>query len=348
MSSTLPDNRQPRKKSGKLGTMSTTTPNDLVESDQPVEEEAHLPMATPGLGHQLTMLAAVIFPLIGVVLAMVMLSRVGWFQWYHVAMVVVGWLMTGLGITVGFHRLLTHKSFETYPWMRAMWMGLGAVSIEGSPMIWCAVHRRHHQVSDKEGDPHSPNLHGSGIFNALHGAWHGHTGWLLTSHWPSIDLERYVPDLMQERFLCWINRYYYLFVLASLLIPAAIGGLIEGTLFGAFLGLLWGGLVRIFVTHHITWSVNSICHLFGKQPYKSNDQSRNNVIVGFLAMGEGWHNNHHAFPTSARHGLLPGQFDLSWTVIFLMSKIGLAWNIKLPSERQMESRAIEASRSGIR
>ncbi len=310
-------------------------------SPEAVPQESHLPIGTPGVAHKVIMWSAVVFPFLGVVLAMTMLFQVGWLSGYHIAMVIVGWLLTGLGITVGFHRLLTHKSFETHGWMRAIWMGLGALSIEGSPLIWCAVHRRHHQVSDKEGDPHSPNLHGKGIFNSLHGAWHSHSGWLMTSHWPSIDLERYVPDLMQESYLRWINRYYYLFVLASLAIPAAIGGWIEGTLFGAFLGLLWGGLVRIFVTHHITWSVNSICHIFGKQHFRSNDQSTNNALFGVLSLGEGWHNNHHAFPTSARHGLLRGQFDLSWIVISLMKKCGLAWNVKLPTDKQMEARRLK-------
>jgi stearoyl-CoA desaturase (delta-9 desaturase) len=219
-------------------------------------------------------------------------------------------------------------------------MALGALAIEGSPLIWCAVHRKHHQLSDEPGDPHSPHLHGKGWWNALHGFVFAHTGWLFTQYWQRPKLERFVPDLVADPLLMKIDRLYYLWVLASLAIPAAIGGLLTWSWAGAGLGFLWGGLVRIFFTHHVTWSINSVCHIFGMREYDAGDDSRNNVIFGILAHGEGWHNNHHAFPTSARHGLRWWQFDSSWLVIRTMQMLGLAWNVRLPSQRSLDAKRL--------
>ena len=294
------------------------------------------------LGHKLIMATAVGLPFVGVLVAIATCWTLGFMGWTYLALLVGGWLLTGLGITVGFHRLLTHRSFETYGWVRMGWMALGALSVEGSPLVWCAVHRRHHDYSDLPGDPHSPHLHGDGIGGALRGLWYAHAGWLFTGYWSSPDMERYIPDLLGERALVLVNRLYFLWVLVSLLIPTAIGGLIEGSWRGAALGLLWGGLVRIFVTHHITWSINSICHVFGRREYDVGDDSRNNWLCGLLGLGEGWHNNHHAFPTSARHGLAWWQFDASWVVIRAMQAVGLAWNVRLPSQRALASRRLVA------
>ena len=214
--------------------------------------------------------------------------------------------------------------------------GPGTLSVQGSPLIWCAVHRKHHQHSDKIGDPHSPLLHGHGWKNAIRGFVHAHTGWLFTGHWTQPELQRFVPDLMADKLLVSIDRVYYMWVLLSLAIPTAIGGLVTWSWAGAGWGLLWGGLVRIFVTHHVTWSINSVCHLFGKRNYVSGDGARNNLFCGIFACGEGWHNNHHAFPTSARHGLEWWQFDSSWIIIRTMQALGLAWNVRLPNPRAME------------
>jgi stearoyl-CoA desaturase (delta-9 desaturase) len=286
------------------------------------------------------MLAAVGLPFVGCLAAIVQSWRLGLMGWLYLAMLVAGWLLTGLGITVGFHRLLTHRSFDTYRWVKLVWMTLGALSVEGSPLVWCAVHRRHHELSDQPGDPHSPHLHGTGLWNSLRGLWYGHAGWLFTGYWSSPDLARYVPDLLADPALVAVDRLYYLWVLSSLALPAAIGGLATMSWQGALLGLLWGGLVRIFVTHHITWSINSICHVFGRCEYATGDQSRNNLLCGLLGLGEGWHNSHHAFPTSARHGLAWWQVDASWLVIRGMELAGLAWNVRLPSKRAMAERAL--------
>ena len=290
------------------------------------------------LGHKIIMATAVVAPFLGCVAAIVITWQFGWMGWLYLSMMIGGWILTGLGITVGFHRLLTHRSFETYGWVRAFWMAMGALAIEGSPLVWCAMHRKHHQHSDEDGDPHSPLLHGDGWRNAVRGFIHGHFGWLFTNQWTSADLERFVPDLLEEKRLVTVDRLYYLWVLASLLIPALIGGLVTLTWTGALLGFIWGGLTRIFVTHHITWSINSVCHIFGSYDYESGDNSRNNFLFGILGHGEGWHNNHHAFPTSARHGLKWWQFDLSWIVIRTMQLLGLAWNVRLPSERALVSK----------
>jgi stearoyl-CoA desaturase (delta-9 desaturase) len=278
---------------------------------------------------------AVVLPFIGCIAAAILLWRWGFMGWLYVATLVGGWLLSGFGITIGFHRLLTHRSFETYRFVKLFWMAMGALSVEGSPLVWCAVHRRHHELSDLPGDPHSPHLHGEGLWNTLRGLWYAQTGWLFTGFWTSPDLPRYVPDLLADRALVVVDRLYYLWVLASLSLPALIGGLATWSLRGAVLGLLWGGLVRIFITHHITWSINSICHVFGRQDFEAHDHSRNNLLCGLLGLGEGWHNNHHAFPTSARHGLAWWQIDASWLVIRGMEMVGLAWNVRLPSDRVM-------------
>ncbi len=277
--------------------------------------------------------SAVVLPLAGLVAAIVLLWQHGWMGWLHVTMLVAGWILTGLGITVGFHRLLSHRSFTTYRVVRAFWTAMGSLSVEGSPLVWCAVHRRHHELSDHPGDPHSPRLHGDSVLGILRGLLHAHVGWLFTGHWTDPRLKRYIPDLLRDPMLVAVDQRYYLLVLASLLIPTLIGGLATMSWWGALMGLVWGGLVRILVTHHITWSINSICHVFGRRTYETPDRSTNNLVCGVLGLGEGWHNNHHAFPTSARHGLAWWQFDLSWLVIRGMQAVGLAWNVQLPSAK---------------
>jgi len=289
---------------------------------------------------KLAMVLAVTLPLLGCLAAIALLWQIGWMGWLYVGLLFGGWLLTQLGITIGFHRLLSHRSFETQRPMRVFWMMLGALSVEGSPLVWCAVHRRHHQRSDQEGDPHSPHLHGTGRWNALRGFLYSHTGWLFTGYWSWPELKRYVPALQADRWLVTCDKMYYLWVLASLGIPSAIGGLATMSWMGAILGLLWGGLVRIFISHHITWSINSVCHLFGSREYETGDHSRNNFLFGVLAQGEGWHNNHHAFPTSARHGLRWWQCDLSWIVIRMMERLGLAWNVRTPSTKALEAKRL--------
>ena len=322
------------------------TPVEIVAPEKQIVENLDKPTTDHELTPEATaqqkamMLTAVILPFLGVIAATILLWQIGMVSWEYIAMVVGGWLITTLGITIGFHRLCSHKSFDTYPWVRLVWTALGTMSIEGAPLTWCAVHRRHHSHSDKEGDPHSPNLDGYGFRGMLKGLFHGQIGWLFTGYWSKPNYEKWIPDLIKDKMLVRMNNNYYWLVLLSLSIPTLLGFIIEGSWFGAMLGFIWGGMVRVFITHHITWSINSICHVFGSRDFKSSDHSTNNMVCGILACGEGWHNNHHAFPSSARHGLKWWQFDLSWIVIRMMGWCGLAWNIKLPSAHALASKRI--------
>ncbi len=254
----------------------------------------------------------------------------GWgLTWVELTLFGTMYVLTGLGITVGYHRFFTHRSFQTSTVVQGILGVLGSMACQGPLLHWVGVHRRHHQHSDGPDDPHSPHYHGQGIVGVLLGAWHAHLGWLFRPS-PS-DLARYVKDLRQSRFLRVLNHLFPVWVIAGLLLPTIVGMLLLGGWKGALLGLTWGGLVRIFFVHHVTWSVNSICPLWGRQPYPSHDESRNNFLVGVLALGEGWHNNHHAFPSSARHGLQWWQIDVSYWVIQALALLGLAWNVKVPA-----------------
>lgn len=253
----------------------------------------------------------------------------------------IGYLLTALGVTIGFHRLFTHRAFEASP-VVAWTVGiLGSMSVQGPLIWWAAKHRQHHQHSDEELDPHSPHAgHGAGVFGAIKGFWHAHVGWLCERDLRS-QAQRYAPDLFDDPISRRIDRLFALWVVLGLAIPMAIGGAISRSWEGAWLGLLWGGLVRIFVLHHATWSINSVCHLWGWREFDSGDESRNNPVMGIVSMGEGWHNNHHAFPASARHGF-GLQFDLSWIIIRSLAAVGLARRLRLPSAEHMERKRLHS------
>ena len=312
-------------------------PADYIEPHD-IEDDGHFE-EEQSFTHRMVILGAVVLPLLGMIGAIALAFSNGYISWLHLTMLIGGWYATGLGVTIGFHRMLTHRSFEAHPWARNFWTILGSLAVEGSPIDWCMVHRKHHQFSDHHGDPHSPHLHDDTMIGMLKGAWHSHVGWMFNANWSRKERLKYVPDLMNDPILLSIDRNYYLWVTATLVIPTIIGGLASMSLMGAWLGLLWGGLARVCLSHHMTWAINSICHLFGARDFKSSDDSRNNVFFGVFSHGEGWHNNHHAFPTSARHGLKWWQLDLSWMIIRGMQMVGLAWNVKLPTEKQMENRA---------
>jgi stearoyl-CoA desaturase (delta-9 desaturase) len=273
-------------------------------------------------------LIGVIVPFLGVVGTMVLVWGHG-FSWVQLGVFLGMYLATGLGITVGYHRLFAHRSFETPRAVAAVLAVLGSMAVEGPPLKWVATHRRHHQHSDGHDDPHSPHLHGEGLRGMLRGLWHAHIGWMFTSDPP--NLFRYVPDLRKDRLLKRVSKLFPVWVALSLLIPTILGGVLTMTWKGALLGFLWGGLTRIFLIHHVTWSINSVCHLWGSRPFNSHDESRNNVVFGVLGLGEGWHNNHHAFPTSARHGLKWWQVDLSYWTIRCMEWVGLATKVRVPT-----------------
>jgi stearoyl-CoA desaturase (delta-9 desaturase) len=266
----------------------------------------------------------------------IVLSFVWGFSWVNVGILAGMYLVTMAGITVGFHRLFTHRSFETYTWVKVVFAALGSMAVQGPMLKWVALHRRHHQHSDMPDDPHSPHHYGRGVWGLLRGAWHAHIGWFFQRD-PE-DLDRYVSDLRKSRALRVASALFLVWVAVGLVIPAVLGGLLTLTWAGVWTGLIWGGLVRIFLVHHVTWSVNSACHLWGRQPYRSDDESRDNAVFGVLAMGEGWHNTHHAFPTSARHGLRWWQIDVSYWVIWTLARLGLAWDVKLPTMQAQRQR----------
>ncbi len=297
----------------------------------------------PPISQQCVVAAGVVIPFLGCVAAIVLMWWLGWMGWLYLGLFLGGWLITGLGVTVGLHRLLTHRSFETPRWVRAFWSALGATAAEGPPLMWCATHRMHHELSDQDGDPHSPHQHGAGWWSAIRGFVHAHVGWFFTHNANAAMLKRYVPDLLKDRLLVRVSRLYVVWILIGLCLPALIGLLVTGSWTGALLGLLWGGLARIFFVHHVTWSINSICHMFGRRDYASTDHSRNNFLCGVLGHGEGWHNNHHAFPTSARHGLRWWQFDLSWFVIRAMQFFRLARDIRIPSQKALQAKRLVGS-----
>ncbi len=276
----------------------------------------------------------VTIPMLGVVAAAFLLW--GWgFGWVDLGLLVGMYMLTMIGVTVGFHRLFTHRSFQAVRPVQFVLGVLGSMSFQGPLIDWVGRHRLHHQFSDDDGDPHSPHMHGSGFWGFIRGFWHAHIGWAFA---PMAEgMERYAGDLRRSRMLRAISALFPLWAVLGLAIPAIVG-LCVGGWFGAITGFVWGGLVRVFLGHHVTWSVNSICHLWGGRPYQSDDHSRNNVVVGVLALGEGWHNNHHAFPTSARHGLRWWQIDISYYIIRVLVLFGMAWKVRLPATEELRSR----------
>jgi stearoyl-CoA desaturase (delta-9 desaturase) len=243
--------------------------------------------------------------------------------------------IAGLGVTVGFHRLFTHRSFEAKPWVRYALAIMGSLSVEGPIIRWVADHRRHHAFSDQPGDPHSPHLdEGPGFKGVAKGLWHAHMGWFFSDEQTSAN--RWAPDLVKDPVLRKIDSLFPLWVAISFALPPVIGFLVTGTFKGALLAFLWGSLARIFLLHHVTWSVNSICHFYGSRPYKTTDFSTNNWALAIVSFGESWHNNHHAFPTSAVHGLGKGQIDASAGFIALLQKLHLVEDVKHVSQKQLE------------
>jgi len=284
--------------------------------------------------HKLINLVGVGLPVAGLAVAVALL-------WNHgvgvtaLAILAVGYVLTGLGITVGYHRLFTHRAFETFPAVRYLFAVLGQMGVEGDVLTWVADHRKHHQFSDRPGDPHSPHADfGDGPLEALKGLWHAHTGWILSGAGRA-DRSRYAKDLVRDRGLRLIARLFVPTVLVSLAVPALAGWALIGGWYGFLSGLVWGGAVRIFLLHHVTWSINSICHFWGRRRFESRDESRNVWWLSWLSFGESWHNNHHAFPSSAFHGLRRFEIDPGGWLIWTLEKCGLAWRVvRIAPQRQ--------------
>ena len=259
----------------------------------------------------------------------------GWLHWSDFVVFAILYVPTGLGITVGFHRLFTHRSFKVGPKTRAVIGALGSAAIEGPVISWVADHRKHHAFSDKEGDPHSPHVgHGEGVWAQFKGFLHAHVGWLFI-HTQRGNKNRFAPDLLKDPVVRFIDRTFLLWAAAGLAIPFGLGVAIGGTVLAGLSGLLWGGAVRVLVLHHVTYSINSLCHMFGKRDFETPDESRNLAWLALPTLGEAWHNSHHAFPTSAVHGLKRTQLDPSAAVIWALEKLGLAWDVvRISPERR--------------
>jgi stearoyl-CoA desaturase (Delta-9 desaturase) len=289
---------------------------------------------------QVVTLVAVVVPPLGLISAIGLLWGVG-FHWVDAGLFLGLYVVCAFGTTIGFHRYFTHKGFEARAPVKALLAILGCMTMQGPVTQWVTDHRKHHALSDQPGDPHSPHVgHGEGAWGALRGFVHAHVGWMFSN----LGMEQgreYGRDLYEDRLVRAIDRMYLLWVVLTLGIPFAIAYAVGGTWEAGVEGLVWGGLIRIAAYQHATFSVNSICHMFGRQDYRSRDEARNNWVVAVLVFGEGWHNNHHAFPVSARHGLTRRQIDLSWLVIRTLERLRLVWNVKVPDAAQLERRRVQ-------
>jgi stearoyl-CoA desaturase (delta-9 desaturase) len=265
-------------------------------------------------------------------------------DWRGLLILAVTYVGVGTGITVGFHRLLTHRSFKTYPLVRAAFAALGSAAAEGPVIDWVATHRKHHQYSDVEGDPHSPHVgHGSGFSGALRGLVHAHVGWVF-SDMEVADERRYAKDLLADPWVRFVDRTFVVWVVLGLAFAFGLGVALTGTVTGGLIGLLWGGAARIFFCHHATFSINSVCHFFGRRDFETSDESRNVPWLAIATWGESWHNNHHAFPSSYRHGLRRWQLDPAAGVIRVLEMLHLAWDVvRVSPERIQRKAALAAS-----
>jgi stearoyl-CoA desaturase (delta-9 desaturase) len=251
-------------------------------------------------------------------------------------MAVVGYVITGFGVTVGFHRHLTHGSFKARRPLRVALAVAGSLAVEGAPTEWVADHRRHHAFADREGDPHSPWRYGTSVTALAKGLLYAHCGWFFSQD--LTNRARFAPDLLADRAIRVVDRLFLPLVGLSVLAPAAIGGLVTGSWLGALTGFFWGGLVRMALLHHVTWSINSICHVVGERPFTSKDRATNFWPLAILSFGESWHNSHHADPTGARHGVLPRQIDPSARLIWIFEKLGWAWDVRWPDAARLRAR----------
>jgi stearoyl-CoA desaturase (Delta-9 desaturase) len=245
-----------------------------------------------------------------------------------IVIAVVMYAIAGHGVTVGYHRLFTHRAFKASRGLKISLGLAGSLAFEGGVIAWVANHRCHHAHTDRAGDPHSP----------LSGFWHAHMGWMFRP--PDVSNERYAPDMLADRDMRVINALFPVGCVLTLAIPFGLGWLLGGNFGAAWTALFWAGIVRVGLLHHMTWSINSICHMFGRRPFRTGDQSGNVGALAFMSMGESWHNTHHAFPASARHGVDPGQLDTSAMLIRLFERAGWARDVRWPDEDRLDSKRV--------
>jgi stearoyl-CoA desaturase (delta-9 desaturase) len=284
--------------------------------------------------------AFVVIPFLALIAA-VPVAWGGWLGWTDVAIFAVCYLVAGVGVTVGFHRYLTHGSFKAKRWLRITLAVAGSMAAEGDVTQWVADHRRHHAFSDVEGDPHSPWRFGESLWGLTKGLIYAHVGWLF--HRELSNRERFAPDLLADKDINRVARAFPLLVTTSLLAPAAAGGLITWSWQGGLTAFFWAGLVRVALLHHITWSINSVCHVYGERPFemREGDRASNFWPLAILSFGESWHNSHHADPTCARHGVLRGQLDISARVIWLFEKTGAAYSVRWPKPERLAAKMVK-------
>jgi stearoyl-CoA desaturase (delta-9 desaturase) len=265
----------------------------------------------------------------------------GWLSWTDVAIALVWYVLAGLGITVGYHRYFTHGSFKAKRWLRVSLAVAGSFAVQGNITQWVADHRRHHAFSDLEGDPHSPWRFGASMWGLTKGLFHAHLGWLFARELS--NRERFAPDLLADRDIRRVDKLFPVLVLLSLVTPAALGGLLTWSWQGALSALFWAGLVRIALLHHVTWAINSVCHVYGERPFemRQGDRASNFWPLALLSFGESWHNLHHAEPTSARHGVLRGQLDISARVIWIFEKLGVAHSVRWPKPERIAAKMVK-------
>lgn len=292
-----------------------------------------------GTGEMLVLKTFLLVPFAALLIAVPLVW--GWgMTWIDLALAAAFYVFTTLGVTVGYHRYFTHGAFKASRPLRIALAVAGSMAVQGSVIFWVASHRRHHAFADREGDPHSPWLFGTSPSALLRGFWHAHMGWMFSREVTNAD--RFAPDLVADRDLRVVNRYFWLWITLSLVLPALLGGLLSWSWWGVVTAFFWAGLVRIAFLHHVSWSVNSICHLIGERPFASRDKAANFWPLALLSMGESWHNSHHADPTCARHGVLRGQVDVSARVIRTFEQLGWATDVRWPRADRLAAKRSSA------
>jgi stearoyl-CoA desaturase (delta-9 desaturase) len=312
-------------------------PATVAAPEGPTPDEIQEPVLE-SLDRAITGLITLVPPLLLVLAAWQTWNRE--LHWHDIAIFLIMYIPTGLGVTVGFHRLLTHRSFKTSPFLRGVLAVLGTMAVEGPVISWVADHRKHHAYSDRLGDPHSPHVEqGGGWRGALRGLAHAHVGWLF-DHTQRGSRERFAPDLLADPVVSFVDKTFVFWALLGFAIPFGLGVLLGGTVDAGLEGLLWGGAVRMLVLHHVTYSINSLCHFFGRRRFATEDHSRNLMWLAPFSLGEAWHNNHHAFPTSAFHGMGRRELDISGLVISALERAGLVWDVQRVGASRQAAKAL--------
>ncbi|MEV6370006.1 acyl-CoA desaturase [Micromonospora sp. WP24] len=316
--------------------MSTTLLEPKASGPKPLTQGVQ----SPGILVALWLFVVIPF---GALVAAVPVAWGGWLSWTDVGIAAFWYVISGLGVTVGYHRYFTHGSFKARRGLRVALAVCGSLSVQGEIIQWVADHRRHHAFSDLEGDPHSPWRFGESVWGLTRGLFHAHLGWMFSRELS--NRERFAPDLIADRDIKRVDQLFPLLVAISILGPALMGGLLTWSWQGALTALFWAGLVRIALLHHVTWAINSVCHVYGERPFamRQGDRAANFWPLAILSFGESWHNLHHADPTCARHGVLRGQVDISARVIWFLEKSGAAYDVRWPKPERLAAKMVSPS-----